>query len=147
MAETDVSKTGYRCNYGPEYDAIYLQWMMAYGQATGDPYWVKLAEVNAASAARQASGAGELWLSSWWGGRIADPETHPGMFRTMAATTSLFAWLALYSGQGAPATGESVPARVPAFHKGHHSHGKRRHRPAHSHRSAGRHHSHGRRSR
>ena len=98
LAETNVTKEGYRYNYGPEYDTVYLQWMMAYGQATGDPYWLKLAQLNAAAAASHVAGEGQ-WLSSWWGGPIGDPETHPGMFRTMAATTSLFAWVAYYSGQ------------------------------------------------
>jgi hypothetical protein len=101
LAETNVTKAGYRYNYGPEYDVIYLQWMMAYGQATGDPYWLKLAELNAAAASRDAAASGGLWLSSWWGGPIADPETHPDMFRTMAATTSLFAWTGLYAAQAA----------------------------------------------
>ncbi len=64
MAETNVSKAGFRYNYGPEYDAIYLQWMMAYGQATGDPYWLKLAELNAAAAQAHATTAGGLWLGS-----------------------------------------------------------------------------------
>jgi hypothetical protein len=98
LAETNVSKVGYRYNYGPEYDTIYLQWMLAYGQATGDPYWLKLAEVNAAAAAHNAVNSQGLWLSSWWGGPIRDPETHPAMFRTMAATASLFAWTAVYAG-------------------------------------------------
>jgi len=99
LAETNVSKAGYRYNYGPEYDTIYLQWMMAYGEATGDPYWLKLAQLNAAAAATNAAGSGGLWLASWWGGPIDDPETHSNMFRTMAATTSLFAWVGLYSAQ------------------------------------------------
>ncbi len=98
MSEQDVNRTGYRYDYGPEYDAIYMQWMMAYGQAVGDPYWTRLAEVNAAAAAKHAADSEGLWLSSWWGGPIKDPETHPGMLRTMSATTSLFAWLSLYAG-------------------------------------------------
>jgi hypothetical protein len=97
MAEEDVDKYGYKYNYGPEYDAIFMQWMMAYGQQTGQRYWLQLAEVNAAAAAENANDGQGLWLSSWWGGPIADPETHPSMFRTMAATTSLFAWTAVYA--------------------------------------------------
>jgi hypothetical protein len=96
MSEQDVNRSGYRFNYGPEYDAIYLQWMMAYGQAVGDPYWVKLAQLNAAAAARHAGDSARLWLDSWWGGPIGDPETHPGMLRTAGSTTSLFAWLSVY---------------------------------------------------
>jgi hypothetical protein len=98
MSEQDVNRTGYRYDYGPEYDAIYMQWMMVYGQAVGDPYWAKLAEVNAAAAVEHATDSDGLWLGSWWGGPIADPETHPDMLRTMSATTSLFAWLTLYAG-------------------------------------------------
>jgi hypothetical protein len=99
MAEQHAIGTGYRDDFGPEYDAIYLQWMMAYGQATGEQYWLNAAKLNAAAAASNASdgnGSG-LWLSSWWGGPITDPETHPRMLRTVAATTSLFAWLSVYA--------------------------------------------------
>jgi glycosyl hydrolase family 76 len=100
LAEQHVTAYGYHLNYGPQYDSIYLQWMMAYGQAAGDPYWTQLAEVNASAAAQHGADQG-AWLTSWWGGPIRDPETHPGMFRTMAATTSLYAWVAAYGGGGA----------------------------------------------
>lgn len=99
LSEQKVTAYGYRLNYGPQYDSIYLQWMMAYGQAVGDSYWTTLAQVNASAAASHA--AQGTWLGSWWGGRIRDAETHPGMFRTMASTTSLFAWVAAYSDGGA----------------------------------------------
>jgi hypothetical protein len=100
LAEQRVTAYGYHLNYGPQYDSIYLQWMMAYGQAVGDPYWTTLAQVNASAAASHAATQAP-WLGSWWGGPIHDPETHPGMFRTMAATASLFAWVAAYSDGGA----------------------------------------------
>lgn len=99
LAEQHVDAYGYEYNYGPEYDAIFMQWMMAYGQATGEPYWLSLAQLNAAAASTHAAARG-LWLSSWWGGAIADLETHPNMLRTAAATTSLFAWLQVYSAAG-----------------------------------------------
>jgi hypothetical protein len=119
LAETNVTKAGFRYNYGPEYDAIYLQWMMAYGQATGDPYWLKLGQLNAAAAAANATGSGGLRLASWWGGPIDDPETHSNMFRTMAATTSLFAWVALYSGQ------QQTPLPPTLAAPASHAHGRR----------------------
>jgi hypothetical protein len=97
IAEQHVDSYGYEYNFGPEYDAIFMQWMMAYGRATGEPYWLTLAEVNAEAAATNAGDRQGLWLSSWWGGEIGDPETHPNMLRTDAATTSLFAWVGLYS--------------------------------------------------
>lgn len=54
--------------------------------------------MNALAATDHAADAQGDWLQSWWGGPIKDPETHPGMFRTAAATSSLFAWLAVYAG-------------------------------------------------
>lgn len=89
---------GYRYNFAPLYDSIFFEWMMAYGKAVGEEHWLELAKVNAAAAARHASIGDGLWLGSWWGGPIRDSQTLPGMFRTMAGTTSLFAWLAYYSG-------------------------------------------------
>ena len=80
----------------PLYDSIFMQWMMAYGTATHDAHWVAVAQANAAAATRHATNRSGLWLGSWWGGRIGDPNTDPGMFRTMAGTTSLYAWLAYY---------------------------------------------------
>lgn len=97
LSEQNVNKTGYRYNYGPEYDAIFLQWMMAYGVASGDPYWLKLAELNADAAAKHAYDKQGLLLESWWGGPIKDPETKANMLRTDGATTSLFAWVQYYS--------------------------------------------------
>ncbi|MGO8906236.1 MAG: hypothetical protein ACLQMH_11495 [Solirubrobacteraceae bacterium] len=100
LAEQHVDAYGYEYNYGPEYDASFMHWMMAYGQATGEQYWLTLAEINAAAAATNAANGQGLWLSSWWGGGIEDPETHPNMLRTMAATASLFAWTGVYSSAG-----------------------------------------------
>lgn len=89
---------GLEYNFAPLYDSIFFEWMMAYGRAVGDNHWLELAQTNAAAAARHAAVARGLWLGSWWGGPIEDSQTLPGMFRTMAGTTSLFAWLAYYSG-------------------------------------------------
>jgi hypothetical protein len=88
---------GVEYNFAPLYDSIFFEWMMAYGKAVGDTHWLELAEVNAEHAAAHAANGRGLWLGSWWGGPIKDSQTVPGMFRTMAGTTSLFAWLAYYS--------------------------------------------------
>jgi hypothetical protein len=88
---------GVEYNFAPLYDSIFMEWMMAYGRAVGDTHWLEVAQANAAQAAHHVADGRGLWLGSWWGGRIADTQTVPGMFRTMAATTSLFAWLAYYS--------------------------------------------------
>jgi len=91
---TEIYGVAYRL--APLYDSIFFEWMMAYGRAVGDEHWLEVARVNAAEAARHAANGRGLWLGSWWGGPITDPQTQPGMFRTMAGTTSLFAWLAYY---------------------------------------------------
>jgi hypothetical protein len=88
---------GFEYNFAPLYDSIFFEWMMAYGKAIGDNHWLELAQTNAAAAAQHAANGRGLWLGSWWGGPIKDSQTLPGMFRTMAGTTSLFAWLAYYS--------------------------------------------------
>jgi hypothetical protein len=92
---TEIYGVAYRL--APLYDSIFMEWMMAYGKAVGDNHWLEVAQANAAAAARHAANSRSLWLGSWWGGPITDPQTHPGMFRTMAGTTSLYAWLAYYS--------------------------------------------------
>jgi hypothetical protein len=89
---------GVQYNFAPLYDSIFFEWMMAYGRAVGDNHWQELAQANAAAATQHAADSRGLWLDSWWGGPIKDSQTLPGMFRTMAGTTSLFAWLAYYSG-------------------------------------------------
>jgi hypothetical protein len=89
---------GVEYNFAPLYDSIFFEWMMAYGKAVGDNHWLELAATNAAAAQQHAAASHGLWLGSWWGGPIKDSQTLPGMFRTMAGTTSLFAWLAYYSG-------------------------------------------------
>jgi hypothetical protein len=88
---------GVEYNFAPLYDSIFMEWMMAYGKAVGDNHWLEVAQTNAAQATQHATTGGGLWLGSWWGGPIKDSQTLPGMFRTMAGTTSLFAWLAYYS--------------------------------------------------
>jgi Glycosyl hydrolase family 76 len=98
QAQTLTKVYGVEFNFGPQYDSIFFQWMMAYGQAVGDNRWLELAQLNAAQAAQHAAVPDGLWLGSWWGGPIEDSQTLPGMFRTTAGTTSLFAWLAYYSG-------------------------------------------------
>ncbi len=98
QAQAMRSIYGVRYNFGPQYDSIFLEWMMAYGQAVGDSHWLGLAQENATQAAQHAAAYRGLWLGSWWGGPIDDSQTLPGMFRTIAGTTSLFAWLACYSG-------------------------------------------------
>ena len=97
QAQRVIHAWGTAYNLAPQYDSIFMQWMMAYGQAVGDPHWLALAQANATAAIQNARDPRGLWLGSWWGGAIEDPETHPDMLRTVGGTASLFAWLAYYS--------------------------------------------------
>lgn len=97
LSEQIYDANGYVYNYAPQYDAIFLQWMMAYGQATGVGYWLHLAEVNGQEAARHAADRSGMYLKSWWGKPFGGLKLG-GLIRTDTATASLFAWLDVYSG-------------------------------------------------
>ena len=101
VAETDMhhnphGEPEYQYRWGPQYDAIFMQWMLAYGAATKVDYWQKLAELNADAAANHGFNSSGLLLGSWWGGPIQTHETRPNMLRTPGSTSSLFGWLAVY---------------------------------------------------
>lgn len=86
-----------RYQLAPLYDSIYFQWMMAYDKATAQNQWIPVAQANANAAIKHAAEGQGLWTGSWWGAPMTDRNTQPNMFRTMAGTTSLYAWLAYYS--------------------------------------------------
>jgi len=55
-----------------------------------------LAADNARDAQTRALNGEGLYLLSWNGGTLPVQDALPGMLQTQAATTSLFAWLAVY---------------------------------------------------
>jgi hypothetical protein len=84
-----------RLNMGPQYDTIYLHWMLAYSSQTGDARWPALAAQMAASAQANALDTTRgLYLRAWDGSAITRHEARPNMLQTDAATIELFAWLA-----------------------------------------------------
>jgi hypothetical protein len=96
IADATQQSYGTELNFAPQYDAIFLQWMMAYGEQVRDGRYLRWAVANANAAESHARTGGQ-WLGSWWGGRIGDSQTGPGMLRTEGATASLFATVALYA--------------------------------------------------
>jgi hypothetical protein len=91
-----------RLEMGPQYDTIYLHWMLVYASQTGDSRWPALAEQMAASAQANAlSSQSGLYLRAWDGTSITEHEARPNMLQTHAATLELFAWLAVASAGGA----------------------------------------------
>jgi hypothetical protein len=100
LKATALDRFGYLLDFSPQYDAIYLQWMLALYALDGDRTLYLLAADNARDAqTRSANGEG-LYLLSWNGGSLPAIDAEPRMLQTQAATTSLFAWLAVYPPPG-----------------------------------------------
>jgi hypothetical protein len=91
-----LSRFGYLLDFSPQYDAIYLQWMLALYSLDGDRTLYAMAADNARDAQTRAADPQGLYLLSWNGETLPAANAQPGMLQTHAATTSLFAWLAVY---------------------------------------------------
>jgi hypothetical protein len=91
-----LARFGYLLDFSPQYDAIYLQWMLALYALDGDPTLYRLAADNARDAQARALNGEGLYLRSWNGETLPRQYARPGMLQTHAATTSLMAWLAVY---------------------------------------------------
>jgi hypothetical protein len=97
---TALRRFGYLLDFSPQYDAIYLQWMLALYALDGDRTLYLLAADNARDAQTRAANGEGLYLLSWNGETLPTFDAEPGMLQTQAATTSLFAWLAVYPPPG-----------------------------------------------
>ncbi len=95
-----LRRFGYLLDFSPQYDAIYLQWMLALYSRNHDRTLYALAADNARNAETRARNAEGLYLLSWNGETLPPNDAQPGMLQTHAATTSLFAWLAVYAPPG-----------------------------------------------
>jgi hypothetical protein len=91
-----LRRFGYLLDFSPQYDAVYLQWMLALYALDGDRTLYLLAADNARDAQTRAANGEGLYLLSWNGETLPAIDAEPGMLQTQAATTSLFAWLAVY---------------------------------------------------
>jgi hypothetical protein len=96
LTNTALQRFGSELDFGPQYDAIYLQWMLALYGADHDSRLYDLAAGNAQVAASEARDANGLYLRSWTGDPLSPSVAAPNMLQTQAATTSVFAWLAVY---------------------------------------------------
>jgi Glycosyl hydrolase family 76 len=91
-----LNRFGYLLDFSPQYDAIYLQWTLALYSLDGDGALYELAAGNARDAQARAANDEGLYLLSWNGETLPAIDAQPNMLQTQAATTSLFAWLAVY---------------------------------------------------
>jgi hypothetical protein len=96
LTVTSLRRFGALLDFSPQYDAIYLQWMLALYSLDHDPAVYSLAADNAQAAQTRALNGKGLYLLSWDGETLPTSDALPGSLQTQAATTSLFAWLAVY---------------------------------------------------
>lgn len=91
-----LRRFGYLLDFSPQYDAIYLQWLLALYALHHDRTLYAIAADNARNVETRARNGEGLYLLSWNGATLAPQNARPGMLQTQAATSSLFAWLAVY---------------------------------------------------
>ena len=96
LKQRAMTRFGYLLDFSPQYDAIYLQWMLALYALDGDRTLYTMAVDNARDAQARAANPQGLYLLSWNGETLPAANAQPGMIQTQAATSSLFAWLAVY---------------------------------------------------
>jgi hypothetical protein len=108
LADACMERFADRLNMGPQFDTIYLHWMLVYGEQSGDTRWRALAEQMASSARTRALAQRGLYLRAWDGTPMSSHQAGPNMLQSDAATLELFAWL------GAPpqALVAEAPARI-----------------------------------
>ena len=92
LAEASLTRFGADVNHGPQYDTIYMRFMLDLYRHDGDRRWYALARRNGLRALRAARDHRGLYSRSWDGGTRGI--SRPGLVQTHAATVSLFAWLA-----------------------------------------------------
>jgi hypothetical protein len=93
LADASAERFSDRLNMGPQFDTIYLHWMLVYGEQSGDTRWRGLAEEMAGDAEAHARDGRGLYLRGWDGTPISEHQAQPNMLQTDAATLELFAWL------------------------------------------------------
>ncbi|HEV2975041.1 MAG TPA: glycoside hydrolase family 76 protein [Solirubrobacteraceae bacterium] len=92
---SSLRRFGYLLDFSPQYDAIYLQWMLALYALDGDRTLYELAADNARDIETRGANGEGLYLLSWNGEALSPQDAQPGMLQTQAASTSVFAWLAV----------------------------------------------------
>jgi hypothetical protein len=95
LANASAERFSDRLTMGPQFDTIYLHWMLSYGGQAGEERWRELAEEMATDAQEHARDAQGLYLRAWDGTPITQHQAQPNMLQTDAATLELFAWLAV----------------------------------------------------
>lgn len=83
-----------RLQMGPQYDAMYLRWLLYLYALDHNPRWYWIARAEAARARANAGDGRGRWLRAWDGSSMWRHGGDPSELQPHAATTMLFAWLA-----------------------------------------------------
>jgi hypothetical protein len=75
-------------NWSPQFDVVYLRWMLQYGKESGDKRWYRLAVDNAERALANSRNGNGWFVKKWDGSPLGFGLAH------QAANLELFAWLA-----------------------------------------------------
>src|SRR3954453_7193947 len=79
---------------GPQFDAVYVHWMLDYYAHGGDRAWYGVGTKVASDAIRNARNSHGVFTRAWDGSSMYQHGARPGMLRTHAASVSVLAWLA-----------------------------------------------------
>jgi Glycosyl hydrolase family 76 len=88
LANAAVAAFPHDLNWSPQFDVVYLRWMLEYGKESGDGRWYQLAADNAERALANARNGDGYFENEWNGSPLGDGLAHE------AANLELFAWLA-----------------------------------------------------
>jgi hypothetical protein len=79
---------------GPQFDSVYVHWMLDYYSHGGDPAWYALGQKVATDAIANARNSKGVFTRAWDGSSMYQHDAVPGMLRTHASSVSVLAWLA-----------------------------------------------------
>jgi hypothetical protein len=79
---------------GPQFDSVYVHWMLHYYAHGGSPVWYQVAGKAASDAHQNALNSHGVFTRAWDGTSMWRHGARPGMLRTHAASVSVLAWLA-----------------------------------------------------
>jgi Glycosyl hydrolase family 76 len=90
LAEATLRHFPAAVSHGPQYDSMYLQWMLYQYQQDHDPRWYALAYYNAKRALSNSGDGTGLFVRDWDGDALPNGDT----LQAETSTLSLFAWVA-----------------------------------------------------
>ena len=92
LAGSALSHFQTKLSHGPQYDSVYLQWMLDVYSQDGNPRLYELGYDNAQRALARAGGANSIYLRDWDGRRA--PDAANDSIKIDTSTLQLFAWVA-----------------------------------------------------